>query len=42
MDDDTAKRIGCLFVIGASILLWGIIILLGWGFVEIIQWITSK
>jgi len=42
MDEQDAKRIGCLFIIFASIILWGILILLGWGFVEIVQWITSK
>ncbi len=36
------KGIGCLFILVASAILWGILILLGWGFVEIINWITSK
>ena len=42
MEERDAKRIGCLFILVASAILWGILILLGWGFVEIINWITSK
>ena len=42
MDDEGFKRLGCAIIVMASLILWGIIILLGWGFVEVIQWVTSK
>lgn len=35
-------RIGCGILLLSAAIAVGIILLLGWGFVEVIQWVTSK
>lgn len=42
MKDSTATTIGVVFVIIAAIVAVGLIGMFAWGFVEIIQWLTSK
>lgn len=36
------RRLGCAILLLSAAIAVGIIILLGWGFVEMVQWVTSK
>lgn len=42
MNDSTMNKIGVAIGIVIVLLILCLFVLLGWGFIELIQWITSK
>jgi len=42
MEEVWWRRLGCLILLASAAFAAGFILLLGWGFVEVIQWVTSK
>lgn len=42
MDESDFERVGCAIVCGIALAALVILALFGWGFVEIVQWLTTK